>query len=223
MYPTPIGPVLIVIAGPAGVGKNTLCDRLLGEDSSFSRIVTATTRDMRAGEIDGVHYRFFEPAAFDLRVAAGEFLEWAYVHGKEGDKKRMYGTLKESVLDPLKAGQNLVIHIEVQGVAAFREYALTDPFFARCLHTIFVWAPADVLAERMQLRYAADHGITIDQITPLQKAEIGRRLITAENEMLEMSKFDTIIRSSTRDEDFAKVMRAIRDHQARLGLKLSPR
>jgi guanylate kinase len=193
-----------------------LCDRLIAEDSSFSRVVTATTRDPRAGEINGVDYHFLEPSVFKARVAAGDFLEWAYVHGKEGDEKRMYGTLKESVLPQLRAGRNLVIHIEVQGVAAFRSHALTDGFFAQCLHTVFIWAYAHTLAARMKERYARDHGISVDQISPEQNTEIGRRLVTAEVEIREMSKFDTHIKSSTKDEDFASLMKAVQAHRAAL-------
>src|SRR3954471_4968243 len=90
-------PVLIVIAGPAGSGKSTLCDRLVQERPEFARVVTTTTRSPRLGEINGVHYHFFAPAEFRRRVALGDFLEWAQVHGDRDD--RLYGTLKSSVLD----------------------------------------------------------------------------------------------------------------------------
>lgn len=64
-------PVLLVLAGPAGSGKSTLCDRMVAEAPDFHRVVTATTREPRAGEINGVHYHFLTPAEFDARVAAG--------------------------------------------------------------------------------------------------------------------------------------------------------
>ena len=80
--------MLLVLAGPAGSGKSTLCDRLVAAGMGFSRVVTSTTRSPRQGEVDGVHYHFFTPGEFDSRLAAGEFLEWAWVHGK-----RRYGTL----------------------------------------------------------------------------------------------------------------------------------
>src|SRR3954468_5420766 len=102
-------PVLLVLAGPAGSGKSTLCDRLVAEDECFQRVITTTTRAPRPGEVNGVHYHFFTPAQFDQKIAAGEFLEWAWVHGD-----RRYGTLKCSVFDPLASGQNLVMSVDVQ-------------------------------------------------------------------------------------------------------------
>src|SRR5271170_3687418 len=58
-------PVLLVLAGPAGSGKSTLCDRLVAANMGFTRVVTSTTRSPRAGEASGVHYHFFNPAEFD--------------------------------------------------------------------------------------------------------------------------------------------------------------
>ena len=81
-------PILLVLAGPAGSGKSTLCERLVESGSGFSRVITTTTRNPRPGETNGVDYHFLTPAEFDARIAAGEFLEWAWVHGE-----RRYGTL----------------------------------------------------------------------------------------------------------------------------------
>ena len=113
-------PVLIVISGPAGSGKSTLCDRLVRECPEFSRVVTTTTRPPREGEVNGVHYHFFSPAEFRARIDRGDFLEWAQVHGNNDD--RLYGTLKASVVDPLTAGRSLVMSIDVQGVANLRRF-----------------------------------------------------------------------------------------------------
>src|SRR3954470_23988432 len=120
----PVAPVLLVIAGPAGSGKSTLCDRLVAERPEFARVVTTTTRAPRAGEINGVHYHFFPPAEFRRRIALGDFLEWALGHGDHDD--RIYGNLKRSVFEPLAAGQNLVISIDVQGVESLRRVARVD-------------------------------------------------------------------------------------------------
>jgi len=86
-----------VLAGPAGSGKSTLCDRIVHEVPGFSRVITTTTRAPRPGEVNGVHYHF-DPEQFDAKIAADEFLEWAWVHGD-----RRYGTLKASILDPSRA------------------------------------------------------------------------------------------------------------------------
>jgi guanylate kinase len=132
----PAAPVLIVIAGPAGSGKSTLCDRLVQECPEFARVVTTTTRAPRDGEINGVHYHFFSPAEFRARIDRGEFLEWAKVHGD--NESRLYGTLKSSVLDPLSRGQNLVMSIDVQGVESLRRVARDDAGLRRAMSTVFI-------------------------------------------------------------------------------------
>ena len=182
-------PVLLVLAGPAGSGKSTLCDRLVAEDTSFTRVVTSTTRAPRAGEVNGVHYHFFTPREFDDRVKAGEFLEWAWVHGD-----RRYGTLSASVLGPLLLGKNLVMSVDVQGVESFRRLAAVNPFLKRVMATLFIVVDHERLLSRMRGR-GKDN-----------EAEIARRMETAEAELREAPKFDYIIESRTRDEDFAALL-----------------
>lgn len=188
-------PVLLVIAGPAGSGKSTLCDRLVAECPEFIRVVTTTTRAPRAGEIHGVHYHFFSPAEFRAKIARGEFLEWAQVHGDRED--RLYGTLKSSVLDPLHHGQNLVMSIDVQGVDSLRRVAREDARLRRAMTTIFIRVDHERLVARMRAR-AKDH-----------EDEIARRLATAEAELREAPKFDFVIESCTRDEDFTELLRIL--------------
>lgn len=185
-------PVLLALAGPAGSGKSTLCDRLVTEDRSFSRVVTTTTRAPREGEINGVHYHFFSSDEFERRVAAGEFLEWAQVHGHHRD--RLYGTLASSVFEPLAAGRNLVMSVDVQGVESFRRAAKTRPVLARAMTTIFIVVDHERLVSRMRGR-AQDH-----------EEEIAGRMKTAERELREAHKFDCLIESRTRDEDFAALL-----------------
>lgn len=181
-------PVLIVIAGPAGSGKSTLCDRLVAEVPEFSRVVTTTTRPPRNGEVNGVHYHFFSPDEFERRVAAGEFLEWAQVHGD--NRFRLYGTLRASVVEPLAAGRSLVMSIDVQGVDSMRRVAAADARLHRAMTTVFIRVERDRLIARMRAR-AQDH-----------EDEIARRMATAEAELREAHKFDHVIDSRTRDEDF---------------------
>jgi guanylate kinase len=182
-------PILLVLAGPAGSGKSTLCDRLVDADMGFSRVVTSTTRAPRAGEEDGVHYHFFTPAQFDAKVAAGDFLEWAWVHGD-----RRYGTLAASVLGPLLLGKNLVMSVDVQGVESLRRIAAQNPFLKRVMTTVFIVVDRERLLARMRERGKDDED------------EIARRMATAEAELREASKFDHVIESRTRDEDFAEVL-----------------
>lgn len=180
-------PVLLVLAGPAGSGKTTLCERMVAEVPGFSRIVTTTTRDPRPGEVNEVHYHFFSLAEFDAKVAVGAFLEWAWVHGKH-----RYGTLASSVLEPLGAGRSLVINVDVQGVANFRRAAAKHALLARCMGTVFIDVPIPVLRERLEGRGES-------------AAEIERRMVTAEAELTERSKFDFVIESRDREGDFARL------------------
>jgi guanylate kinase len=194
-------PVLLVIAGPAGSGKSTLCDRLVHERPEFSRVVTTTTRAPRAGEINGVHYHFFSPEEFRRKIARDEFLEWAQVHGDHED--RLYGTLKSSVLDPLAQGRNLVMSIDVQGVETLRRVARTEARLRHAMTTIFIVIDRERLIARMRGR-AKDH-----------EDEIARRMATAEAELREAGKFDFTIESHTRDEDFAALLAIVEKARAR--------
>ena len=191
-------PVLLVLAGPAGSGKSTLCDRLVGADAGFSRVVTTTTRAPREGETNGVHYHFFTPAEFDARVAAGDFLEWAWVHGE-----RRYGTLASSVRGPLQQGRDLVMSVDVQGVESFRRAAAADPLLLRSMTTVFIVVDHDRLLARMRSR-GQDN-----------EEEIARRMRTAAAELGEAPKFDFLIESRTRDEDFAALLEILGHARAR--------
>lgn len=182
-------PVLLVVAGPAGSGKSTLCDRLVKEVPGFARVVTTTTRAPRAGETDGVHYHFLTPEQFDAKLTANAFLEWAWVHGK-----RRYGTLASSVLEPLARGQSLVISVDVQGVESFRRAAAANPLLSRRMTTVFILVDRERLIARMRAR-AQDN-----------EEEIAGRMKTAERELREAEKFDFTIESRTRDEDFAALL-----------------
>lgn len=197
----PPPPVLLVIAGPAGSGKSTLCDRLVHERPEFSRVVTTTTRAPRAGEINGVHYHFFAPDVFRRKISAGEFLEWAQVHGDHDD--RLYGTLRSSVFEPLARGQSLVMSIDVQGVESLRRVAHSEESLRRVLTTIFIVVDRERLISRMRER-AKDH-----------EDEIARRMATAEAEMREAPKFDFCIDSRTRDDDFNALLDIVAKAQAR--------
>jgi guanylate kinase len=193
-------PVLLVIAGPAGSGKSTLCDRLVREVPGFARVVTTTTRAPREGEVDGLHYHFLTPEQFDRKIAAGEFFEWAWVHGR-----RRYGTLESSVMDPLAHGQSLIISIDVQGVESFRKAAQANPLLARRMTTIFIVVDHERLIARMRAR-AQDN-----------EEEIAGRMRTAERELREAHKFDHIIESRTREEDFAELLRIVELARAKSG------
>ncbi|MEI7550707.1 MAG: guanylate kinase [Verrucomicrobiota bacterium] len=191
-------PVLLVLAGPAGSGKSTLCDRLVTEVPGFSRVITTTTRKPRPGEVNGVHYHFLTPAQFDAKLAEHAFLEWAWVHGE-----KRYGTLASSVLEPMAQGQSLVISVDVQGVESFRRAAASQPLLGRRMTTVFIVVDHERLIARMRSRAQDD------------EAEIAGRMKTAERELHEAAKFDFLIESRTRDEDFAALLEILRQARVR--------
>ncbi len=100
---------LLVVSGPSGCGKGTVCKELLRRNDNLIFSVSATTRKPRVGEIDGKNYFFIDDKKFDEMVANGEFLEYAYVHNNR------YGTPKKFVLDNIEKGKIVLLEIDVQG------------------------------------------------------------------------------------------------------------
>lgn len=107
---------LIVIAGPSAVGKGTLATFIIENYPGYYLSVSATTRDPRDGEVDGVSYFFLSEAQFRQRVDAGKMLEWATVHGKHS-----YGTPREAVEEFLAIGKHVLLEIDVQGALQVRK------------------------------------------------------------------------------------------------------
>ncbi len=99
----------IVVSGPSGVGKSTICRMLLADDEVISYSISITTRPPRRGEIDGEHYEFVGREEFDRLLESDVLAEWAVVHGFR------YGTRKSVMTDLMSAGQDVIMDVDVQG------------------------------------------------------------------------------------------------------------
>lgn len=124
--------ILFVISAPSGAGKTTLCTALR-QKPDFVWSVSCTTRAPRPGEIDGEDYHFLTRGEFERRLAAGEFLEHAEVHGNR------YGTLKAPVLENLRNGIDVLLDIDTRGAANIR--ACGDPMILSALADVFIMPP----------------------------------------------------------------------------------
>ena len=110
-------PLLIVISGPSGVGKDTVIQSMKERGLPFQFVVTATTRPQRAGEVDGKDYWFVSKEAFERMIKADELIEHAIVYG---DYK---GIPKAQVRNALASGKDVILRIDVQGAEAIRKLA----------------------------------------------------------------------------------------------------
>ena len=189
--------LLIIVSGPAGSGKTTLCDRMLAEVPALCRVVTSTTRKPRVGETDHVDYYFFDHATFEQKIAAGHFYEYAHVHSN------IYGTLKSEVQDKLAAGTDLLLNIDVQGAAQMRQTALTDELLKGHVVTVFIM-PRTLEELEQRLRGRATDA----------EDEIQRRMQVATAEMQQHELYDHTILSGSRDEDFEALQKIYIDEKA---------
>ncbi|WP_293696629.1 guanylate kinase [uncultured Agrococcus sp.] len=163
-------PNLVVLAGPTAVGKGTVAQFIRDRYPQIKHAVSATTRSIRPGEIDGVHYRFVSDAEFDAMIEHGEFLEWATVHNAY-----RYGTPKSSVDEQLSRGNSVLLEIDLQGARAVRD-AMPEAL------TIFLAPPSwDELVRRLVGR-----GTETEE-------ERARRLRTAEVELASQHEFDHVV------------------------------
>lgn len=132
----------IVVTAPSGAGKTTIVKSLLNKLDKFEFSVSATTRQMREGEVDGKDYYFLTPWEFHQRAEAGDFVEWEEVY--EG---LFYGTLKSEVKRLTELGKYIIFDIDVKGALNLKRY-----FGDKCL-ALFIKPPSyEILAERLKNR-----------------------------------------------------------------------
>ena len=166
----------VVLAATSGTGKTTLAHRLVADSPDFVFSVSATTRPPRAHEVDGVDYHFLTRERFEERIAAGDFVEWAEVHG------RLYGTPRFEIDRAAARGQHMVLDIDVQGARQIAE-SVPDA------KLIFVLPPSvDIMMARLHLRGTEG------------PVEIARRLRSALTELQAMPDFDYVVINDDLDE-----------------------
>ena len=154
-------PLLVVISGPSGVGKDATIQLVKERGYPCHFVVTATTRPQRPGEVDGVDYHFVSEAEFIEMIASGELIEHAMVYGQ------YKGIPKAGVRAALASGQDVVMRVDVQGAATVRTLAPQAV-------TIFLTAESEeALLERLRRRHT-ESDTQLQQRIATARAELGR-------------------------------------------------
>jgi guanylate kinase len=178
---------LTVLAGPTAVGKGTVSAEIRRRYPDVWISVSATTREPRPGEQQGVHYLFVTDEEFNRMIEAGEFLEWAVVHGRA-----KYGTPKQPVLDRLAEGRPALLEIDLQGARQIRE-TMPEALF------VFLAPPSwDELVRRLVGRGTED------------AEEQERRLETARIELAAEKEFDVTIVNGTVQDAAKQLVKLVR-------------
>jgi guanylate kinase len=183
--------ILFVVSAPSGAGKTTLVEAIRRTPNLFYS-VSCTTRKPRAGEIDCQDYQFLSDADFRDRIAKGDFLEHAQVHGDQ------YGTLREPIVTNLSKGNNVLIDIDAQGAAVIR--TCDDKFIRDALADIFIMPPDLEELKRRLIKRGTE-----------TKQQIESRLATAAREIEYWREYRYTIISGSVEEDlrrFRQIMEA---------------
>ncbi|WP_376793255.1 guanylate kinase [Thermoflexus sp.] len=198
----PTQPLIVVISGPSGAGKDSLLRRMKELQVPFHFVVTATSRPPRPDEVDGVDYHFLTRERFEAGIQAGEFLEYAIVYG---DYK---GIPRWEIDNALASGKDVILRVDVQGAATLRR------LIPEAVFIFVIPASREELIERLRTRGTE---------TP---ESIDRRLQAVEEELKHWVDFDYVVvnRDQHLDEavnDILAIIRAehcrARPRRARLG------
>lgn len=161
--------ILLVVSGPSGVGKGTVCKKILADNSNIVLSVSATTRKPRSEDTEGVTYYFKTPEEFRAMVENGEFLEWAVYNGNH------YGTPAAPVQKQLSEGKDVLLEIDVQGALEVKKN------FPQGLYVFIAPPDKSVLRERLKGRGTES------------EEEIERRVSEAERELSLSPQYDYTI------------------------------
>ena len=174
--------VLFVISAPSGAGKTSICHKILQQIPALHQSISYTTRTRRAGEQDGVDYHFVTTRIFQEMVDAGDFVEWAEVHGN------CYGTARSSLEKATAEGADILLDIDFQGAQQLRDSGLDGVF-------IFILPPdMNELRKRLDTR-----NTDADQV-------IERRMRNAVVEIAEAIKFDYLVVNDVLEEAVERIV-----------------
>jgi guanylate kinase len=168
-------PLLIVLSGPSGAGKDALLTRLKDVDYPLAYITTLTTRPKRAEERDSIEYHFVSSDRFQEMIENNELLEWANVYGN------WYGVPKKPVKEALESGRNTIVKVDTQGAATIKKL-LPEAVF------VFLMPPS-----------LAELTTRLTQRRTESAFDLARRIKTARQEIAQLPLFDYVI-VSNRDE-----------------------
>ena len=162
--------LLIVVSGPSGAGKDTICNKLIQDMKDTKISVSMTSREPRGKEVDGVDYYFISKEEFEERIKNDEFLEYAVVHNNQ-----YYGTPKGKIEEDLSKGKNIILVIDIQGALKIKEKVKEALF-------IFIMPPSmEELKERLIKRNTES------------KKKILERFKTAYKEINEVTKYNYVV------------------------------
>jgi len=184
--------LLLVLSGPSGVGKGTICQALLNRNPNMHISISATTRAMRTGEVEGVHYFFKTQEEFEQMIREDAFLEYMQVFGMN-----YYGTPKQYVQDECQRGYDVVLEIDVQGALRVKQV---------CPDAVLVFiAPPSM--EELKSRLIG-RGTETDEA-------IEKRFATASEELKNMPRYDYIVMNDILEQAVDKVERIVSAEKCR--------
>jgi guanylate kinase len=175
--------IALVVSGPSGTGKSTICSVITERNSNLNFSISCTTRKPRPQERHGTDYYFLSRTEFESKIEQGLFIEYAEVHGN------FYGTLCSEIIDRVKNGKDVLLDIDVQGAMQIKEFSRHNETLASAAEYIFV-APPDLPTLEERLRSRATEA---DEI-------IRMRLNNAKKELAQWRKYSYLIINDRLDD-----------------------